>query len=56
MKFKLLFLLLIVILFVCSDDINSNMSQTMVDFEFTAQDESMLGLGDFKADWWIANN
>lgn len=56
MKFKLLFLfLLIPMLFACGDEIDSNMSETMVDFEFTAQDESMLGLEDLKGDWWVAN-
>lgn len=52
---KILFLFTIVLLVVCSSDIDVNMSETMADFEFTTQDEETLNLEDLKGEWWITN-
>lgn len=45
-----------VILFLgaCNNKIDMNMSEMIPEFEFTTQDEKMLGLQDVKGDWWIA--
>jgi len=52
---KFLFIMGIVFLTACGDKIEVNMSEPMVDFEFTTQDEETLSLEDLKGEWWIAN-
>ncbi|MBY7144411.1 SCO family protein [Virgibacillus sp. NKC19-3] len=52
---KYLFMLVIVFLVACSDKIDSNMSEPMVDFEFITQDEEKLSSYDLEGNWWIAN-
>lgn len=42
------------ILHACGSDIDTNMSEAMVDFDFINQDEDKLSLDDLKGDWWIA--
>src|SRR5699024_3358502 len=39
----------------CSPNIDTNMSEPMVDFEFTTQDNETLTLEHLKGDWWISN-
>ncbi|PIC69022.1 cytochrome c oxidase assembly protein [Sporosarcina sp. P16b] len=53
-KFAVIFFTTILILSGCSKKIETNMSETMPDFEFTTQDDQPLGLKDLKGDWWIA--
>lgn len=52
---RILVLFLTLFLVACGDKIETNMSEAMVDFEFTTQDEEKLGLDDLKDDWWVAN-
>ncbi|PIC79180.1 cytochrome c oxidase assembly protein [Sporosarcina sp. P18a] len=56
MKVKMAILLCTTILMLsgCNKKIETNMSETMPDFEFTTQDDQPLGLKDLKGDWWIA--
>lgn len=35
--------------------IDSNISETVADFEFTTQDNETLNLDDLKGEWWIAD-
>ena len=58
MERLLFFRILLMIAFVvpltaCGEAIDTNMSESMVDFEFTTQDEETLRLDDLKGDWWI---
>ncbi|SFD44880.1 protein SCO1/2 [Lentibacillus persicus] len=39
----------------CGEDIETNMSQEVEDFEFTTQDNEALSLKDLEGDWWIAD-
>lgn len=56
MKFrKTLIFLVIIFLAACGNEIDANMSETMVDFEFKTQDETSLNLENLKDDWWVAN-
>lgn len=50
------FLLFLSVMFLsaCEPDIDSNMSQSMIDFSFTNQDEEILSMDDLKGEWWIA--
>lgn len=55
MNIRILFLLLTaVFLSACSNQIETNMSEELPDFEFTTQDENTLALDDLKGDWWIS--
>lgn len=53
-------LLLMILIFLgavldsCGDEIDTNMSESVVDFEFTTQDEETLTLDDLKGDWWLS--
>src|SRR5690625_1524652 len=52
-----LFLLVLIFLGIissaCSGKIDTNMSEQMMDFEFTTQDEETVSLEDLKGEWWI---
>ncbi|HLR08917.1 MAG TPA: SCO family protein [Bacillota bacterium] len=37
------------------EDIDSNMSKKVQDFEFTTQDNETLSLDDLKGEWWVAD-
>lgn len=37
------------------EDIESNMSEEVADFEFITQDNEKLGLKDLKGEWWVAD-
>lgn len=57
MKIGRLSLLVILTIFLaaCGNEIETNMSESMVDFEFMTQDEETLKLDDLEGEWWIAN-
>src|SRR5690625_5292102 len=38
----------------CGNEIDTNMSESMVEFEFLTQDNETLSLDDLKGDWWIS--
>lgn len=38
-----------------SDDIETNMSEKVADFEFTTQDNDTLSLDDLEGQWWVAD-
>lgn len=49
---------LIIILFLAAcggKEIESNISGKVADFEFTTQDNEMLGLKDLEGKWWVAD-
>ncbi len=49
-------LFLIVFLAACnSEQIDTNMSQEIAEFEFMTQDNEEFGLRDLEGEWWIAN-
>lgn len=52
---KLSFVFIFIFLIACGEDIETNMSEPMMDFEFTNQADETLSLGDLDGDWWIAN-
>ncbi|GAB3068357.1 SCO family protein [Virgibacillus ainsalahensis] len=39
----------------CSEDIETNMSEEVADFEFTTQDNETLSLNDLEGEWWVAD-
>ncbi|MFD2761610.1 SCO family protein [Lentibacillus juripiscarius] len=53
--FKVLPLLLILFLAACGEEIETNMSEEVSDFEFTTQDKETLSNEDLKGEWWIAD-
>ncbi|ALX49116.1 SCO family protein [Lentibacillus amyloliquefaciens] len=54
---RLLFMIFVMTLFLtaCGEDIETNMSEDVQDFEFTTQDNETLSLNDLKGEWWIAD-
>lgn len=56
---KLFFLLLIIpalLLAACgNDEVESNMSERVADFNFTTQDNESLSLDDLQGQWWVAD-
>src|SRR5690625_7759204 len=52
-----LFLIVLIVLGIissaCSEKIDTNMSEQMLDFEFTTQDEETVSLEGLKGEWWI---
>lgn len=52
---KILFIFIVIFLVACGNNIDTNMSEPMMDFEFTTQDEKALSLSDLEGEWWIAN-
>lgn len=52
---KILFITCAILFSACSNNIETNMSEPMVDFEFITQDEDILSLENLKGEWWIAN-
>lgn len=55
-KMSFLFIILAIFLVGCgSNDIETNMSEKVADFEFTTQDNEKLSLQDLKGEWWIAD-
>src|SRR5690625_5036764 len=52
-----LFLIVLIVLGIissaCSEKIDTNMSEQMIDFEFATQDEETVSLEDLKGEWWI---
>ncbi|MCF3943045.1 SCO family protein [Oceanobacillus alkalisoli] len=52
-KFLLLFIM--IFLAACGDNIETNMSEPMVDFEFVTQDGKMLHSDELQDEWWVAN-
>jgi len=57
MKLEQILLLLFVLIFLvaCGKEIETNMSEPMVEFDFTTQDDEKLNLKDLQGVWWIAN-
>lgn len=51
------FLIVLIVLSItstaCSEKIDTNMSEQMLDFEFTSQDEETVSLEDLRGEWWI---
>jgi len=60
MRNKVHFLLLCILFILgillggCSNKIETNMSESMVAFEFANQDKETVSLEDLKGDWWIS--
>ncbi|WP_373895868.1 SCO family protein [Virgibacillus sp. CBA3643] len=55
-RFRILLLGSIVLFLVaCGEDIETNMSEDVAEFEFTTQDNETLSLEDLKGEWWIAD-
>ena len=54
---KLVFMLLFVLfLAACGgNEIETNMSEEVADFEFTTQENEKLGLKDLEGEWWVAD-
>jgi len=52
---KTLIIVTAIFLSACNDQIEANMSEPMVDFEFITQDEDKLNLESLEGEWWIAN-
>src|SRR5699024_5435775 len=57
LRLTIMFILsMVVFLGACGkDSIETNLSEPMVDFEFTSQDEKMISLDTLNGEWWIAN-
>ncbi|MFD1363632.1 SCO family protein [Lentibacillus salinarum] len=53
--FKILVLLLTLFLAACGEEIETNMSEEVSDFEFTTQDTETLSNDDLKGKWWVAD-
>src|SRR5699024_7762051 len=51
--FSIVLISLGMLLSACGDSIDTNMSESMADFNFTTQHEEKLSLNDLKGDWWI---
>lgn len=55
-KLSILFISLALFLVACGNkDIETNMSETVADFNFTTQDNEQLSLADLEGKWWIAD-
>lgn len=55
MKTAVIFFAAILFLSACSSKkIETNMSETIPDFEYTTQDNEPFGLKELKGEWWIA--
>lgn len=56
-KIKVILALIIVIFLVAcgGQEIETNMSEEIADFEFTTQDNEKLGLNDLEGKWWVAD-
>ncbi|UJL47786.1 SCO family protein [Virgibacillus sp. NKC19-16] len=46
---------LVLFLVACGEDIETNMSEDVADFEFTTQDNGTLSLDDLEGEWWVAD-
>lgn len=54
--FKSIMLILVVFfLAACGEDIETNMSENVADFDFTTQDKGNLSLDDLEGEWWVAD-
>src|SRR5690625_7499538 len=54
--FKSIMLILVVFfLAACGEDIETNMSENVADFDFTTQDKGNLSLDDLEWEWWVAD-
>src|SRR5690625_3869400 len=54
--FKSIILILVVFfLAACGEDIETNMSENVADFDFTTQDKGTLSLDDLEGEWWVAD-
>lgn len=49
-----MFVLLPIVMSACGNDIETNMSEQVSDFEYTTQDEESLSRDDLEGDWWVA--
>lgn len=54
-RVKILLLLFFIFLVSCGNEIETNMSEPMTDFEFITQDNDTVSFDNLKDDWWIAN-
>ncbi|RKQ14066.1 SCO family protein [Oceanobacillus bengalensis] len=48
-------IVLIIFLVACGEELETNMSKEVMDFEFTTQDKEALALEELKGEWWIAD-
>lgn len=48
-------IVLTIFLVACGEELETNMSKEVTDFEFTTQDKESLSLEDLKGEWWIAD-
>lgn len=54
--FKSIILILVVFfLAACGEDIETNMSENVAEFDFTTQDKGTLSLDDLEGEWWVAD-
>ncbi|REB08562.1 SCO family protein [Sporosarcina sp. BI001-red] len=54
MKAAVILFAALLILSACKKQIETNMSETVPDFEYTTQDDKPFGLKDLNGEWWIA--
>ncbi|MBY7143790.1 SCO family protein [Virgibacillus sp. NKC19-3] len=55
-RFQILLLgSLVLFLAACGEDIETNMSEDVADFEFTTQDNEALSSDDLDGEWWVAD-
>lgn len=52
---KIMMLTFILFLVACGEDIETNMSENVADFDFTTQDNETLSLDDLEGEWWVAD-
>src|SRR5699024_10147310 len=52
---KTITLILVLFLVACGEDIETNMSENVADFNFTTQDKGTLSLDDLEGEWWVAD-
>ncbi|AXH99738.1 SCO family protein [Sporosarcina sp. PTS2304] len=53
-RVAILFVVMMLMISGCGQSIETNMSETIPDFEFTTQDNESLSLSDLKGEWWLA--
>ncbi len=54
LSFLGILIILGILLGACGNKIDTNMSESMIDFKFTTQDNETISLEDLKGDWWIS--
>src|SRR5690625_1831406 len=52
---KILLFFFLLIFVACGSPIETNMSEQMMEFQFTTEKGTMLSLKDLEGEWWLAN-